>query len=159
MKKSRVLDGSIDDWTAAGLNTSNMSATRPKTDYIPALKPELFATYDFVLNGGAQIVDARPTRDYGIGSVPGALNIPYESVVENERIKPQEDLQKIFAVLGQRTARGGLYQRGRRGLIGLVCPEPLRLRCQLYTWRDWLENQPKFRLRADSMSRPSQTQL
>ena len=63
-EKVRVLDGSIDDWAAAGLNTSNKSATRPKTDYIPQLKPELLATYDFVVNGGAQIVDARPARDY-----------------------------------------------------------------------------------------------
>ena len=73
MKKSRVLDGSIDDWAAAGLNTSEKPAKRPKTNYTIALRPQLLATYDFVVNGGAQIVDARPARDFSIGSIPGAV--------------------------------------------------------------------------------------
>jgi thiosulfate/3-mercaptopyruvate sulfurtransferase len=30
-EKVRVLDGSMDDWAAAGRNTSNKSATRPRT--------------------------------------------------------------------------------------------------------------------------------
>ena len=95
-EKVRVLDGSIDDWEAAGLNTSNKSATRTKTNYTPLLMPELLATYDYVVHGGAQIVDARPAVDFGMGSIPGAINIPYVNVVEKERIKPEEDLQKIF---------------------------------------------------------------
>lgn len=33
------------------------------------------------------------------GSIPGSLNIPYESMMGNESIEPQEDLQGIFAVL------------------------------------------------------------
>ena len=66
-EKVRVLDGSIEDWTAAGLNTSNKSATRPKTNYTPQLNTELLATFDYVVNGGAQIVDARSARDYGNG--------------------------------------------------------------------------------------------
>ena len=62
----------------------------------PELKPELLATYDFVVNGGAQIVDARPARDYGIGSIPGAVNIPYENVVDKERIKPKRICRRSF---------------------------------------------------------------
>lgn len=143
-ENARVLDGGIDDWEAAGLGTSNESATRLKTDYIPALKPELFATYDFVLNAGAQIVDARPTRDYGIGSVPGALNIPYGSVVEDERIKPQEDLQKIFAVLDREQPVVVYTNVGVEASLVWFALTLSGYDARLYTWRDWLENQPKF---------------
>ncbi len=143
-EKVSVLDGGIEEWTAAGRNTSNESAIRSKTDYIPDLKPELFATYDFVLNAGAQIVDARPTRDYGIGSVPGALNIPYESVVEDERIKPQEDLQKIFAVLDREQPVVVYTNVGVEASLVWFALTLSGYDARLYTWRDWLENQPKF---------------
>jgi len=143
-EKVRVLDGGIDDWTAAGRNTSNESAIRSKTHYIPDIKPELFATYDFVLNGGAQIVDARPTRDYGIGSVPGALNIPYECVVEDERIKPQEDLQRIFAVLDREQPVVVYTNVGVEASLVWFALTLSGYDARLYTWRDWLENQPKF---------------
>jgi len=143
-EKVRVLDGGIEDWTAAGLNTSNESAIRPKTDYIPDLKPELFATYDYVLNGGAQIVDARATRDYGIGSVPGALNIPFESVVEDERIKPQEDLQRIFAVLDRERPVVVYTNVGVEASLVWFALTISGYDARLYTWRDWLEKQPKF---------------
>jgi len=53
-EKVRVLDGSIDDWVAAGLNVSDAPGLRPQTNYTPKLKPDLLASYDFVLNGGAQ---------------------------------------------------------------------------------------------------------
>lgn len=143
-EKVRVLDGGIEEWTAAGRNTSNESAIRSKTDYIPDLKPELFATYDFVLNGGAQIVDARPSRDYSIGSVPGALNIPYESVVEDERIKPQEDLQRIFAVLDREPPVVVYTNVGVEASLVWFALTLSGYDARLYTWRDWLENQPKF---------------
>lgn len=143
-EKVRVLDGSIGDWTAAGLSTSNMSATRPKTNYIPALKPELLATYDFVLNGGAQIVDARPARDYGIGSIPGSLNIPYENVMENESIKPQEDLQGIFAVLDRERPVVVYTNVGVEASLVWFALKFSGYDVRLYSWRDWMENQPKF---------------
>ena len=80
----QVLDGSVDDLVAARLNTSKKPATRPKTNYTHQLKPELLATYDFVVNGGTQIVDARPARDLGMGSIPGDVNTSYENVIETE---------------------------------------------------------------------------
>ena len=143
-EKVRVLDGSIDDWAAAGLNTSNKSATRPKTDYIPTLKPELLATYEFVVNGGAQIVDARPARDYGIGSIPGAINIPYENVLENESIKAEEDLRKVFSVLEKDRPVVVYTNVGVEASLVWFALTHSGYDARLYTWRDWLENQPKF---------------
>jgi thiosulfate/3-mercaptopyruvate sulfurtransferase len=143
-EKVRVLDGSMDDWAAAGRNTSNKSATRPKTEYVPQIRPELLATYEFVVTGGAQIVDARPVRDYGMGSIPGAVNIPYDNVMVNESIKPQEDLQKIFAKLEKDRPVVVYTNVGVEASLVWFALNLSGYDARLYSWRDWLENQPKF---------------
>jgi thiosulfate/3-mercaptopyruvate sulfurtransferase len=141
--KVRVLDGSIDDWTAAGRNISNKSATRQKTEYVPRLMSSLLATYEFVVNGGAQIVDARPARDYGIGSIPGAINLPYENVLVNESIKP-EDLQKVLAKLDMDRPVVVYTNVGVEASLVWFALNLSGYDARLYSWRDWLENQPKF---------------
>ncbi len=143
-EKVRVLDGSMDDWAAAGRNTSNKSATRPKTEYVPQIRPELLATYEFVVTGGAQIVDARSARDYGMGSIPGAVNIPYDNVMVNESIKPQEDLQKIFAKLEKDRPVVVYTNVGVEASLVWLALNLSGYDARLYSWRDWLENQPKF---------------
>ena len=143
-ERVRVLDGSIDDWAAAGLNISNKSEIRPKTNYTARLTPELLATYEFVVNGGAQIVDARPARDYGIGSVPEAVNIPYENVLANESIKPEEDLQKVFAKLEKDRPVVVYTNVGVEASLVWFALNLSGYDARLYSWRDWLENQPKF---------------
>ena len=155
-EKVRVLDGSIDDWAAAGLNTSNKSATRPKTVYTPRLKPELLATFDYVVNGGAQIVDARSARDFGMGSIPGAVNIPYENVIEKERIKPEEDLQKVFMGLEKDRPVVVYTNVGVEASLVWFALNLSGYDARLYSWRDWIENQPKFRFElADAEATPN----
>jgi thiosulfate/3-mercaptopyruvate sulfurtransferase len=143
-EKVRVLDGSIEDWAAAGLNTSNVSVMRPRTDYIPALRPELLATYDFVVNAGAQIVDARPPGDFSIGSIPGAINIPFENVVEDETLRAQEDLEKVFVGLDKDRPVVVYTNVGIEASLVWFALTLSGYDARLYTWRDWLENQPKF---------------
>lgn len=155
-EKVKVLDGGIDDWTAAGRNASNISATRPKTTYATHIKPQLLATYEFVVNGGAQIVDARPARDYGIGSIPGSLNIPYENVVANESIKRQEELQKVFAGLDRNRPVVVFTNVGVEASLVWFALSLSGYDARLYSWRDWLENQPKFNFElSDVQARPN----
>ena len=155
-EKVRVLEGSIDDWAAAGLNTSNESATRPKTDYVPQLKPELLATYDFVVNSGAQIVDARPARDFGIGSIPGAVSIPYENVMVNESIKPQEDLQKVFAKLEKGRPVIVYTNVGVEASLVWFCSESLRLRRQAILLAGLAGKSAQVQLRANRCGHKTQ---
>ena len=143
-EKVKVLEGSIDDWTTSGRNVSNMSATRPKTKYIPQIEPKLLATYEFVVNGGAQIVDARPAKDFGIGSIPGAVNIPYENVLVNGSIKQEDDLQKVFAGLKKDQPVVVYTNTGVEASLVWFALNHSGYDARLYSWRDWLENQPKF---------------
>jgi thiosulfate/3-mercaptopyruvate sulfurtransferase len=143
-EKVRVLDGKIDDLAAAGLNTSNKSAIRPKTNYAPAIKPALFATYDFIVNGEAQIVDARSARDYSLDSIPGAVNIPYEKVSANGSIKAQDDLQKIFVGLEKDRPVVVYTNAGIEASLVWFALTLSGYDARLYTWRDWREKQPNF---------------
>jgi thiosulfate/3-mercaptopyruvate sulfurtransferase len=143
-ERVRVLSGSMDDWAASGLNISNKSATRQKTEYIPHIVPKLLATYEFVVNGAAQIVDARPARDYGIGFIPGAVNIPYENVLVNKSIKPEEDLPKVFEKLEKDRPVVVYTNVGVEASLVWLALNLSGYDARLYTWRDWLENQPKF---------------
>ncbi|MEI6104077.1 MAG: rhodanese-like domain-containing protein [Methanothrix sp.] len=155
-EKVRILDGNMDDWAAAGRNISNKSATRQKTEYVPQIKPELLATYEFVINGGAQIVDARPARDYGMGSIPGAVNIPYEDVLENESIKPEKDLQKVLAGLDMDRPVVVYTNVGVEASLVWFALTLSGYDARLYSWRDWLENQPKFNFElADVEAKPN----
>lgn len=147
----RVLDGSIDDWAAAGLNTSNKSATRPKTNYTPKLKPELLATYDFVVNGGAQIVDAKPARDFSIASIPGAINIPYEKVVDNETIVSEEILKNVFTGLEKEKPVVVYSNAGIEASLVWFALTLSGYDARLYTWRDWLQNQPELNLELEEI--------
>jgi len=143
-EKVRVLEGTIEDWKAAGLNISNISATRPKAEYIPHIRPELLATYEYVVTGGAQIVDARPANAYELGSIPGAINIPYENVLVNDSMMPKEMLNEHFLDLDKNRSVVVYTNIGVEAALLWFALNESGYDARLYTWRDWLENQPKF---------------
>jgi thiosulfate/3-mercaptopyruvate sulfurtransferase len=95
--KIRVLDGEIANWAEAGHPVVNETQTRPKADYTIEQKPELLATYEQVKNGGFQLVDARSLQEFGAESIPGSINIPYDSVMTNGRIKDGAKLKVLFS--------------------------------------------------------------
>ena len=143
-EKVRVPDGTIEDWKAAGLNISNISATRPKAEYIPHIRPELLATYEYVVTGGAQIVDARPANAYELGSIPVAINIPYENVLVNDSMMPKEMLNEHFLDLDKNRSVVVYTNIGVEAALLWFALNESGYDARLYTWRDWLENQPKF---------------
>ena len=95
--KIRVLDGGIANWAEAGHPVVNETQTRPKADYTFEQKPELLATYEEVKSGGFQLVDARSLQEFGAESIPGSINIPYDSVMTNGRIKDEAKLKVLFS--------------------------------------------------------------
>ena len=140
----RMLQGDPDQWQAAGLNISNSPSVRVKADYLPRIQSDLLATYEFAAVGGAQIVDARPTRDYEIGHIPEAVNIPYEAVLENGSLKSNERLQEVFSGIRKDRAVVVYTNVGVEAAITWFALESLRYDARMYSWRDWLENQPQF---------------
>jgi thiosulfate/3-mercaptopyruvate sulfurtransferase len=95
--KIRVLDGGIANWAEADHPVVNETQTRPKADYTFEQKPELLATYEQVKNGGFQLVDARSLQEFGAESIPGSINIPYDNIMTNGRIKDEAKLKVLFS--------------------------------------------------------------
>jgi thiosulfate/3-mercaptopyruvate sulfurtransferase len=142
--KVRLLDGGIEDWKAAGFNISENPGSRQKTNYTPELQPELLAAFDFVVNGGAQIVDARSPESFEISSIPNAINIPYENILENDRIRNETELGEIFSNLSKEKPVVVYTNVGFEASIVWLALDLMGYDARLYTLRDWLENQPEF---------------
>ncbi|HSD58327.1 MAG TPA: sulfurtransferase [Methanotrichaceae archaeon] len=143
----RLLDGGIDDWVAARRPTETNPAVLPPKIYTPTIKPELLATYEFVKNGGGQIVDARTLDQFAAGSIPGAVNIPYEEVLDDKRIKDEEDLEELFAGLDKDEPVIVYTDTGVKATMSWFALALMDYDARLYSWQDWLANQPKLNIR------------
>jgi thiosulfate/3-mercaptopyruvate sulfurtransferase len=142
--KVRLLDGGLEAWEAAGLNTSEKPGFRPKANYTPQLKPELLAAFDFVVNGDAQVVDARSPESFAMSSIPNAINIPYEDILEDDRIRNESELEKIFSNLSKEKPVVVYTNVGFEAAIVWLALDLMGYDARLYTLRDYLENQPEF---------------
>jgi 3-mercaptopyruvate sulfurtransferase SseA len=97
----KLLDSRIDGETPAGKSIGSATTVKPKTKYAPSPKIDIIASYDYVKRKDVQVVDARPSREYSVGSVPGSKNIPYDMVLDGEKIKDQAVLGNLFADLSR----------------------------------------------------------
>ena len=137
-EKIGLLNGEISDWTAAKLPTENMSTIRPKADYKPMLRPEALATYDFVESNQTQIVDARTPQDRNVGSIPGSINIPYDAVLEKDKLKDSNALSLLFSGLNKDRSVVVYSATGVKASMVCFALELLGYNASLYTWNNWL---------------------
>jgi len=138
----RVLDGGIKDWAMAGLPTEAFPKTRPKVNYTPALRPDLLASYDYVKNSKAQIIDARTIQEYNDGSITGSLNIPYDEVLDNGRILGEAALNDLFQELRKDKPVVVYTSNGVKASMVWFALDAMGYDARLYTWQDWLKHQP-----------------
>jgi len=142
----RLLDGGIDDWVTALNPTDAMPSVLPAKTYMPTIKPELVATYDYVKNGGAQIVDARTSEQLASGTIPGAINIPYEDVLDGKRIKEEEDLTELFSGLNKDTPVIIYTDTGVKATMPWFALTIMGYDARIYSWQDWLANSPRLNI-------------
>ena len=145
-KNVKLLDGGIDDWVAAKKPTESEPMVLPAKNYTPTLKSNLLATYEYVKSRIPQIVDARGPEKFASGSIPKAVNIPYSSVLNGKKIKDEAALKRLFAGLNKYRTVVVYSDYGiEASMIWLV----LSLQgydARLYSWQDWIENQPRLNI-------------
>ena len=109
-----VLDGDLHAWLAAGLPTeAGEPQNRPATFHakLSAHAVRSFAQVQAALASGEQVLDARsagrfsgqvpePRPGLRAGHMPGALSLPFTSLVEQGRLKNAEQLRVAFADAG-----------------------------------------------------------
>ncbi|WP_369424578.1 rhodanese-like domain-containing protein, partial [Methanothrix sp.] len=128
-----------------GGNMSDRPAIRPPANYTPALRPELLATYDYVMSGVAQLVDARSADEFQAAHIPGAMNIESSSVLSNGRLKIASELGPLFNLDREKPVVVYSLNGGQASLIWFALMS-LGYDARLYTWLDWLDHQPELRM-------------
>jgi len=111
-----LLDGGFPAWKAEGrpVETGPEKPRTPRT-FTPAFNPALVADASAVQEAlqskAAQVVDARPADRFRgdapeprpglrMGHIPGSLNLPFDRIVENGRLKDRQELEKAIAEAG-----------------------------------------------------------
>ena len=134
----RVLDGTAEDWAALGRVITKETQMLPGKIYSPAETTNFTATYDFVNSGQAQIVDARTLQEFGSGSIPGSISIPYVSVLDGKKIKGDDQLNKVFMVLNKDQPVVVFTNTGMKASVVWFALEMMGYDARLYNYQDWM---------------------
>lgn len=115
-RKTYVLDGGFDAWKADGrpLETGVAKASKAQT-FTPSFDSNAVADFaamrSIVEDQSSQIADARgPGRFTGVeaepragmrsGHMPGAVNLPFNNLSDNGKLKPVSQLRQVLAASG-----------------------------------------------------------
>ncbi len=140
-KNVRVLDGKVDDWKALGKPTTNETAVRPSVNYTYELNSDFSASFDYVKSGVPQIVDARTVHEFEAGGIPNAINIPYESVISDRRIKDEAELKKLFNTLSKDRPVVVYTSTGIKASVVWFSMKLMGYDAKLYSYENWILNQ------------------
>jgi len=114
-EKVFILDGGLPKWKAEGRALDTGPVQRPPRAFKARKHAGLVASMDTVraalASASAQVLDARPAERFRgeapeprprlrSGHMPGALNVPSTSIVENGRLAAPEKLRAAFAAGG-----------------------------------------------------------
>lgn len=111
VEKVTILAGGLQRWTGEDYPLEQGQPVVTESEFIVSVHPEVIKRLTEVLlvshEGTAQLVDARPAARFkgeadeprpGLkrGHIPGALNIPWTSVVDDGQLKTVDELTEIF---------------------------------------------------------------
>lgn len=110
-----ILAGGLQGWKEAGFALATGEVNLPEGEFeahadesrVKRLTDVLLISHE----GGAQIIDARPANRFNAevdeprpglhrGHIPNSLNVPWNSLVEQGKLKPEAELQTLFAEAG-----------------------------------------------------------
>lgn len=137
----KVLDGTAEDWAAAGGATSQSARVLPEVEYIPLVSSNYTATYDMVRSGQVQLIDARTPSEFAVGTIPGSISLPYESVLNDRRITGEDRLDMVFMVLRKDQPVVVFTNTGMKGSVVWFALKMMGYDARLYSYLDWTENQ------------------
>jgi len=140
-EKVRVLNGYVRDWKEKGLLVSSSAIVRPAAKYIPQFTDNLIADYEYVKSGQPQLVDARTVQEFGSGTIPGAISIPYESILDGDMMKSPSDLETAFSILDKERPVVAFTNTGFKGSVVRLALEIMGYDARLYSYNIWLDNQ------------------
>ena len=155
-KNVKVLDGGFPKWTREG-RAIETGPARPETEFFTAIpRPAIVRDFDAVMgivkDKSAQMVDARSAARFhaqepeprpGVrgGHMPGALNVPWRSVVAADgTLKSNAELRQVFAAVDLHQPIVTTCGSGISAAILMLALEEIGVRdVALYdgSWTEW----------------------
>ncbi|MBC7121348.1 MAG: hypothetical protein H5T33_07275 [Candidatus Methanosuratus sp.] len=133
----KLLDGSLEEWKAAGLPVEAQDTVIPAAEYNPSVKPGVIAEYDYVKSGQAQIVDVRPFVDFGKGRIPGSIALDPANVIKEDKIKNGDDLAAVFSRLEKDMPIVVYSDDYSRSALVAYSLQLMGYEAAIYSWKDW----------------------
>ncbi len=140
-ENATVLDDTAEDWATAGGATSGSAAVLPEKEYKPLMNLNYTATFDLVKSGQVQIIDARTPPEFALGTIPGSVSMPYESVLADKKITGEDRLDMVFMVLNKNQPVVVFTNTGMKGSVVWFALEMMGYDARLYSYQDWMANQ------------------
>jgi thiosulfate/3-mercaptopyruvate sulfurtransferase len=81
-------------------------------------------------------------QEFGSGSIPGSISIPYTSVLNGKKIKGEDQLDKVFMILDKDQPVVVFTSTGMKASVVWFALEMMGYDARLYNYQDWVENQP-----------------
>lgn len=139
----KAMDGSLTEWTAAGLPVESSENRRPAVDYLPNLRSEYIVDYEYVKSGQAMVVDARPFTEFGKGRIPGSTALDPDNVIKGNLIKNGNDLNMVFSRLPKDQPIVVYSNDYSRSSLVWYALQLMGYKSSIYTWDDWKEHEFK----------------
>jgi thiosulfate/3-mercaptopyruvate sulfurtransferase len=136
----KALDGGLDDWTKASLPLETEQNSRNTTNYTPALKSELLASYEYVKSGTPQTVDARTFEEFGKGRIPQAFFIGTGSILGGGKVRTGDQLNDTFAKLKSDRQTVVYSTDLLNSSLVWYALQLMGFNSGIYSWQDWQEH-------------------
>ncbi|MGL4497025.1 MAG: 3-mercaptopyruvate sulfurtransferase [Beijerinckiaceae bacterium] len=157
MERVYILEGGFPRWKAEGLRIEVGETTRKPKTFTPRFDAAAVAdaarVADALASGASQVIDARPAERFRgeapeprpgvrMGRMPGSLNIPSSTLVDNGALKSRDAIAGIFSQAGIDPAKATITSCGSGVSAAIVSIAMERLGVPplaLYdgSWADW----------------------
>ncbi|MHB8120482.1 MAG: sulfurtransferase [Methanothrix sp.] len=145
-ENAKIIDGGYGEWIEAGRPTQNAPSLRNKTTFLLNPEFELLTNYSYVAHGEAQLVDARPHRDFVLGTIPGSINIPYDEVIEGDKIRNESSLRSVFSKIDSKKPVVVYTATGVKASAVWFALTSMGYDAKLYTFQDWYNHKGSIQL-------------
>ena len=136
-KEVKILDGSLADWKAAGLPEDVLEKSKTAVEYIPQVRSDVIAEYDYVKSGQAQIIDVRPFTEFGKGRIPGSIALDPANVIRGDKIKDVDDLTTVFSRLDREKPVVVYSDDYSQSALVAYALQLMGYQASIYSWEDW----------------------
>ncbi|HOT06606.1 MAG TPA: rhodanese-like domain-containing protein [Methanotrichaceae archaeon] len=127
---------------SASWDRSEPVASTAVRDFAAPLRSNMLSTYEEVTGGPLQKVDARSFQQFAQYTIPGALPIKSEAVLDGGRLKSASALNETFGGLSRSMPVVVFSEDLRDAALVWYALRLMGFEASIYPWADWIAHAP-----------------